>query len=76
MITELEKQALEDAINIAGGQTALAKKLGVKQQTVFVWLKKGLPLKRVLEVEKATNRKISRYQLKPLFYPQDDYKKQ
>lgn len=71
MINKLEKQALEDAINLVGGQTALAKKLGVKQQTVFVWLKKGLPLKRVLEVENATDHKISRYQLKPLFYPQD-----
>jgi DNA-binding transcriptional regulator YdaS (Cro superfamily) len=71
MITNSEKQALEDAINIVGGQTALAKKLGVKQQTVFVWLKNGLPVRRVLQVEQATDRKVSRYQLKPSFYPRD-----
>jgi DNA-binding transcriptional regulator YdaS (Cro superfamily) len=72
MITNTEKRALEQAINIVGGQTALAKKLGVRQQTVFVWLKNGLPVRRVLQVEQATNRQISRYQLKPSFYPLDN----
>jgi DNA-binding transcriptional regulator YdaS (Cro superfamily) len=64
-----EKIALEEAVKIVGGQTALAKKCNVKQQTVFIWLKNGLPIKRVIEVERATNYKVSRHRLKPDYYP-------
>lgn len=69
MNTQSEKKALLKAINLAGGQTALAKKLGVKQQTVYWWLNRGLPLKRVIEIEAAVNRSVTRYELKPDFYP-------
>ena len=60
--------SVEEAIHRAGGQTALAKMIGVKQPTIFKWLKKGVvPPRRVLLVEKVTG--ISRYELNPLIYP-------
>jgi DNA-binding transcriptional regulator YdaS (Cro superfamily) len=68
MNTESEKEALLEAINIVGSQAALARKLGIKQQSVAFWLKKGLPVKRVIEIEMITRRKVSRYKLKPSFF--------
>lgn len=68
MITESEKEALLKAINITGSQAELARKLGITQQSVAFWLKNGLPIKRVIEVERITKRKVSRYKLKPSFF--------
>jgi DNA-binding transcriptional regulator YdaS (Cro superfamily) len=54
------------AIEILGSQTALAKACGVKQQYVFKWLRmKQLPAERVIQIEKATNGKINRYEMRP-----------
>ncbi|VVC76029.1 hypothetical protein AQUSIP_13300 [Aquicella siphonis] len=64
----MKKNPIEEAIEIVGGQTALAKKIGVKQPTVFKWLKKGvIPPRKVLIVEKITG--ISRFKLNPDIYP-------
>ncbi|MDC0003775.1 helix-turn-helix domain-containing protein [Porticoccaceae bacterium] len=64
---------LERAINICGGQTALAKKIGVTPQAVQQWVSSGaLPPKRVLQVELATNRRVSRVELCPDLYPEFD----
>lgn len=67
-----EKDALLSAIKIIGSQSVLARKLGIKQQTVFVWTKTGLPPRRVLQVEQLTGGKISRHDLKPSIYPRDE----
>ena len=57
-------KALNDAILVAGGITALALKLKLTKQAVSAW--KRVPPTRVLAVEKATG--VSRYQLRPDIY--------
>lgn len=41
-----------DAIKAAGSQEKLAEKLGVSQQAISVWLRRGwVPLRRAQEIE-------------------------
>jgi len=70
------KKILKKAIEIAGGQKALAEKLGVpiKQQHVWKWLHKtkdGPPAKYVIPIEQATNGQVTRYDLRPDIYPRE-----
>ncbi|MDH5612245.1 MAG: helix-turn-helix domain-containing protein [Gammaproteobacteria bacterium] len=73
------------AIKIVGGQAALAgavsKIMGIDppltQQAVSRWLDKGCPYNRVLAVERATveagsDEFVSRHELDPDLYPQDE----
>ena len=71
MVCELGKnRALEKAVKIAGGQSQLAKKCGVRQQTIFCWLKSGnVPAKRVIQIETIVNRIVTRHELRPDIYP-------
>lgn len=67
--------ALKQAIQIAGSQSALARALRVSQHAVWHWLNKGdlekpLPADYVLAVEEATG--ISRYDLRPDIYPREE----
>ena len=73
MITGPEKNALLEAIKIVGGQSALARILGIKQQSINQWLKNGVPYARVVPIEHATKRKVSRYKLKPSFFEPTNY---
>lgn len=62
--------ALRKAIELAGGQKALADKIGASQSKVWYWLgraKRGVPGEFVLPVERATG--ISRHDLRPDLYP-------
>lgn len=61
--------ALKEAIAIAGGQTALAAKIGRKQQNIWDWLhnSKRVPAEAVLPIEAATG--VSRHRLRPDLYP-------
>lgn len=62
--------ALKRAIEAAGGQKALADKIGATQSMVWYWLdraKKGVPGEYVLRIEGATN--VSRHDLRPDLYP-------
>jgi len=71
MITNLEKEALEEAIKVIGSQVALAKLFNIKPQSVNQWLLKGVPAERVISIEIATKRKgckVSRYKLKPSIF--------
>lgn len=63
--------ALETAINIVGGQTQLARLLGVKQANVWHWLKKAgrVPGEYVLAIETATGGQVTRHELRPDLYP-------
>jgi DNA-binding transcriptional regulator YdaS (Cro superfamily) len=64
-MTQQEKPLLKgiaEAVAVAGNQTKLAEKLGVKQQAVSTWLHRGwVPLKRALEIEMVTG--VSRARL-------------
>jgi 4-hydroxybenzoyl-CoA reductase subunit gamma len=64
-------QAFEKAIDIAGGQSAMASALDVKQGHVWYWLKKmdQCPPDRVLDVERVTAGAVSRHELRPDIYP-------
>lgn len=65
-------EALRVAVDLIGSQAKTARLLGVAQPSVWKWLNKGqhLPAEHVLAVEAATG--ISRYELRPDIYPQDD----
>ncbi|WP_093222699.1 YdaS family helix-turn-helix protein [Sphingomonas sp. NFR15] len=64
-------EALTQAVEIAGGQSALGRICGKAQPTVWKWLQNGkhLPPEHVLAVEDATG--VSRYLLRPDIYPRD-----
>lgn len=64
-------EALTKAIAIVGGQTQLARLLGVKQAHVWHWLKKAdrVPGEFVLAIEKATGGQVSRHALRSDLYP-------
>jgi DNA-binding transcriptional regulator YdaS (Cro superfamily) len=60
--------AIERAIDIAGGQSALARALGgsVKQAHVWYWKENGeVPPEHCIAIEIATEGKVSRYELRP-----------
>lgn len=55
------KQALDEAISIAGNQSALARMCGVKPQAVQQWVKKGfISRKRVKLVSVKTGIALER----------------
>lgn len=60
-------QAIEKAINAAGGLSKLADLLNVKPQVVHNWRSRGIPAERVLEVERVTG--IPRHKLRSDLYP-------
>jgi TorA maturation chaperone TorD/DNA-binding transcriptional regulator YdaS (Cro superfamily) len=64
-------EALNRAIGIAGGQTQLARLLGVKQAHVWHWLNRAerIPAEYVLAIEEATGGAVSRHDLRPDLYP-------
>jgi DNA-binding transcriptional regulator YdaS (Cro superfamily) len=57
------------AIEIAGGQSALGRLIGVRQCNVWGWLNrnKKVPAGMVLKIEKATG--VSKHDLRPDIYP-------
>lgn len=67
-------EALKRAVEIAGGQKALADKLGVTQSTLWYWLdrsKKGVPAEHVIRIEAATDGVVTRHELRPDLYPRE-----
>lgn len=58
---------LRKAVVLVGGQTALARKLGVNQQNVSWWLNKSkkVPAERCAAIEAATGGAVTRYDLRP-----------
>ena len=57
--------ALKEAVEAAGGAAALARRLGIKQPSVFGW--KKVPARRAIAVEAITG--IPRERLRPDIYP-------
>ena len=59
---------LEKAVLIAGSQSALARKIGTRQSSIWDWLtrQKQPPAEFVLRIERATG--ISRHLLRPDIY--------
>lgn len=66
----METSAIQRAAQIVGGQSALARKLGLKPQSVQKMCASGrVPAERVLEIERATDGEVTRSQLRPDLYP-------
>ena len=60
---------IELAVLSAGTQQALADRMGVRQPTIYRWLKAGIvPPRKVLLFEKVTG--IPRHKLNPDIYPE------
>jgi DNA-binding transcriptional regulator YdaS (Cro superfamily) len=67
------KSPLEKAIDAVGSQAELAKALGVKPQHVWNWLHRDnkVPAEQVIAIETATEGKVSRHELRPDLYPNE-----
>lgn len=67
----VSKKAILRACEAAGGQTALARALGLRSQgSVSTWLRQGrVPGERVLAIEELTG--VSRHDLRPDLYPRE-----
>lgn len=62
--------AIHKAVALAGGQSAMARQLGLKPQAVQKWCKTGkVPAERVLDVERIVKAKVTRRDLRPDLYP-------
>jgi DNA-binding transcriptional regulator YdaS (Cro superfamily) len=65
-----EKKPIELACEIVGGQSELARRIGVKPQAVQKWVASGItPVRRALAVQEATENKVTAHELCPEFYP-------
>ena len=62
----MRDEALKRAIECAGGTAKLARALGIKPQAISQWTR--VPAERVLDVERATAAKVTRYELRPDIY--------
>jgi DNA-binding transcriptional regulator YdaS (Cro superfamily) len=66
----MNKKFLKKAVRLAGGQSALARAIGVTQSYIYNWLHRDEvvpPAKYVLKIEKAVG--VSRHDLRPDLYP-------
>lgn len=64
--------AIKRAVEIVGGQSAMARLLGRAQASVWAWVNKGTPVpaEHCFAIEDATG--VSRHDLRPDIYPRDD----
>lgn len=69
-------EALRRAVEIAGGQSELARRIGgrCKQQNVWSWLNvtRQPAAEYVLDIERATGGQVSRHDLRPDLYPEPE----
>lgn len=64
----MTESAIQRAARLAGGQSALARSLGLTPQAVQYMCAQGkATAERVLEIEKLTG--VKRYELRPDLYP-------
>ena len=60
---------IEKAIEAAGAAYALSRRIGISRQAVEQWAMSRVPAERVLELERATEGKVTRHELRPDIYP-------
>lgn len=54
-----------------GGQSGLARKLGIRPQAVQRWCSTGIvPANRVIDIERICDGAVTRNQLRPDLYPE------
>lgn len=68
----IRNEALALACSKAGGQSSLARAIGVRQGQLWYWLtkaKRGVPAEFVLPIERETG--VSRSELRPDLFPNE-----
>ena len=61
------------AAAVAGSQSKLARALNVRPQSVHQWCETGVvPAKRAIQIERAVNGAVTRYELRPDLYPPEE----
>lgn len=67
-------EALCKAIDLTGGQSALARAIGKRQSHIWTWLNRDrrVPAEAVIPIERATDGQVTRHQLRPDLYPLDE----
>lgn len=65
----MTSEALKEAVQLAGGQNAMARNLGVSQASIWRWINENMqsPAEYVLRIEELTG--VSRHELRPDIYP-------
>jgi DNA-binding transcriptional regulator YdaS (Cro superfamily) len=64
------KQALKQAVTIAGSSKLLGEGIGVTAERVRMWLHRdNLPAEYVIAIERITG--VSRHELRPDIYPKE-----
>lgn len=65
-LTPKPTRAVEVAVKVAGGQSKLARLVGVSQNAVFKWLRAGRPpAERVPAIVRATGGVVQAHELRP-----------
>ncbi len=62
-------EGLRKALQLVGTAN-LARQLGIRSQAVSQW--RRVPAERVLAVEQATGGRVTRHELRPDLYPDDE----
>lgn len=70
----MSQSALEKAVEIVGSQAELARRIDKKQAHVWNWLNrdKEVPAEAVIPIERATEGKVTRHELRPDLYPAEE----
>ena len=74
----MDTSPIDLAIEAVGSLTELARRLAVEPQLIVNWRKRGIPAKRVLEVERATVMekngmpRVTRCKLRSDLYPPEE----
>lgn len=63
---------IEKAIEEAGSQAALARRLRMSVQRLANWRKRGFPAEHAIRVSKAVGWKVTPHELAPEMYPHPD----
>lgn len=61
--------SIETAIEIAGSQSELARRLGITLQRLSNWRSRGIPFDQVIRVAQAVDFQVTPHQLNPDLYP-------
>lgn len=69
MMLLMDKTHTQRAIELAGGQSELARHFNISREAVRQWEEADqVPVRRVLDVEKITGGHVTRYDLRPDIY--------
>ena len=61
----VEISPLDQAAYFFGSQKAMAEALGLTPNAVSLWKKRGIPLKQAVRIEKLTDKKVTKEELRP-----------